>query len=367
MVRLSRSDACGPGLSRRRCGRGFAYYDPLGELVVEAVHLARIRALAIPPAWRDVWICPSPTGHIQAVGVDAAGRRQYRYHDEWRRRRDQAKFERVLGLAERLPRLRGRVSRDLALPDLHRDRVLAALVRLLDLGTFRIGNVEYADEHNTFGLATLHRDHVRLRGDEMWFDYVAKGGLRRVEVVRDRAVGEVVRALRRRRTPEDPHLFAYRPARRWLRIRSDQVNEYLRLHSGLEITAKDFRTWRGTVLMALALTGQEHPVSRTGRDRVVRTCYVAVSERLGNTPAVARSSYVDPRVVDRYHEGMTLADFVSRPPSVPELWPGTAAARRPERRTESRTTARLVASRSVEQAVIHLITGCPPAVDRAQR
>ena len=305
--RLRRSDPTRPGLTRRRAGRGWVVLDAAGRRVTDPDVLGRVRSLVIPPAWRDVWISPDPYGHIQAVGTDAAGRRQYRYHDLWRQRRDRAKHLRVLQVGERLPMLRRRWRRDLNRSGLDRDRVLAAAARLLDLGLFRVGGEEYAEEHNTYGLATLRREHVRVRQGRLVFDYTAKAGLRRIETVGDPTVVEVVDALRRRRDDPNPELFAFRSGGGWSDVKSSTVNEYLREVSGLDMSAKDFRTWHATVLMATVLARSPVPPSRRARDRAVRAGYVEVSEALGNTPAVVRSSYVDPRVVDLFHGGTTIA------------------------------------------------------------
>jgi DNA topoisomerase I len=306
--RLRRSNPSRPGLSRRRAGRGWVVLDADGQRVTDADVLGRIRALAIPPAWRDVWICPDPHGHIQAVGTDAAGRRQYRYHDVWRQHRDRAKHERVLEVGERLPAMRRRWRHHLRRPELDRQRVLAAAARLLDLGLFRVGGEEYAEENGTYGLATLRRDHVRVRQGRLVFDYPAKGGQPRLEVVDDPRVAEVVTALRRRRDDPSPELFAYRDGAGWSDVRSATVNEYLREVSGLDMSAKDFRTWHATVLMAAVLARHSPvPRSRTARDKLVRAGYVEVSEALGNTPAVCRASYVDPRVVDLFRDGTVIA------------------------------------------------------------
>ena len=307
MPRLRRSDPHRPGYTRRRAGRGWVYLDADGQRITDQATVERIRSLAIPPAWRDVWICPYPNGHIQAVGTDAAGRRQYRYHDVWREHRDRLKHLKVLQVGERLPVMRRRWARDLRRDDLDRDRVLAAAARLLDLGLFRVGGEEYAEEHNTYGLATLRRDHVTIRPGRLVFDYPAKGGLRRQEVVEDRLVAGVVTALRRRRDDPNPELFAYRVGDSWNDVKSATVNDYLREVSGLDMSAKDFRTWHATVLMAAVLAREPVPAGRRGRDRAVRSGYVEVSEALGNTPAVCKASYVDPRVVELYHDGTVIA------------------------------------------------------------
>ena len=305
--RLRRSDLSKPGLTRRRSGTGWTFLDADSNRITDPVTLARVKALAIPPAYKDVWISPHPYGHIQAVGTDAAGRRQYRYHELWSQRRAQAKHLKVLQVGERLPTMRRRWARDLKRADLDRMRVLAAAARLLDLGLFRIGGEEYAEEHSTYGLATLRREHVKVRQGKLLFDYTAKHSLRRQEVVDDPAVLAVVDHLRRRRDDPNPELFAYLVNGAWADVKSTTVNEYLREVSGLEMSAKDFRTWHATVLMAAILAREPVPPTKRSRDRTVRSGYVEVSEALGNTPAVCKASYVDPRVVDLYHGGTVIA------------------------------------------------------------
>lgn len=293
----------GEGLSRRRRGRGFSYHWPDGSQVGEAETLARISALAIPPAWEEVWICPWPNGHIQAVGTDARGRRQYRYHDEWRRQRDRQKFERVVDFARALPGLRAAVAEDLTRSDMGRDRVLAAAVRLLDLGFFRIGGEDYAEENHSFGLATLLKSHVRVQGETLVFDYTAKSGRRRVQAVADPEVLAVVGTLRRRRGG-GPELLAWQDGRRWVDVRSEDINAYIKDRSGGDFTAKDFRTWSATVLAAVALA-VSWPVSGSpsARKRAEARAMKEVAGYLGNTPAVCRRAYIDPRVVDRFRGG----------------------------------------------------------------
>ena len=297
----------GPGYRRRRAGRGFAYYDVDGSLIRDD-RLDRIRGLVIPPAWRDVWICPWPNGHIQATGVDAAGRRQYRYHDEWRARRDAAKHERVLEIARQLPDVRDAVQAGLRTRGLNRDRVLATAIRLLDLGAFRVGSEQYEEENGTYGLATLKRAHVSVRGERTFYSYTAKGGIEREVAITDRPTATVVRQLLDRPADAGEDLLAYQTDDGgWRDVTSAEINAYLREISGAEITAKDFRTWTATVLMAAALAQGQSPASRTARKKLVRAAYKHVSEQLGNTPAVCRASYVDPRVVDRFEHGETVA------------------------------------------------------------
>jgi DNA topoisomerase IB len=298
----------GPGYRRRRAGRGFSYTDTDGALIKDE-RLDRLRGLAIPPAWKDVWICPWPNGHIQATGVDAAGRRQYRYHDEWRARRDTEKHQRVLEIAHQLPDVRDAVVAALRTRGLNRERVLATAVRLLDLGTFRVGSEQYEEENGTYGLATLKRDHVSVRGERTFFSYTAKGGIEREVEITDRPTATVVRQLLERPADAGEDLLAYQlDDGTWRDVTSAEINAYLKEISGAEISAKDFRTWNATVLMAAALAETPTPKTKTARTKAVRAAYVRVSEQLGNTPAVCKASYVDPRVVDRFENGETVVE-----------------------------------------------------------
>jgi DNA topoisomerase I len=311
MPRLRRADCSEPGIRRRRRGRGFEYVDEsTGERIRDPETIDRIRALAIPPAWRDVWICPFPMGHLQATGVDAAGRKQYRYHDKWRERRDQRKFDEMVEFARVLPRMRDVVGEHLAREELDRERVLACAVRLLDAGFFRIGSEGYAAENGTYGLATMRKEHVTLGpGDHgLTFDYLAKGGKRRIQAIVDPEVREVVERLKRRRGGL-PELLAYRRGRGWVDVRSSDINEYVREVTGRECSAKDFRTWNATVLaaVALAVSAEQSGGSKTARKRAMNRAVNEVAHYLGNTPAVARASYVDPRVFDRFQSGWTIA------------------------------------------------------------
>jgi DNA topoisomerase I len=323
MVRTRRVDCSAPGIRRARRGRGFSYVGVDGGPVRDPELLARIRALVIPPAWRDVWICPIANGHLQAVGTDAAGRRQYLYHEAWRTRRDQEKFDHMLEFARVLPGLREHAASHLGGEGLTRERVLACATRLLDRGFFRMGSEGYAEQNQTYGLATIEKRHVRLDGDVIAFDYVTKGGKRRLQSVLDPEAHEVVAALLRRRGG-GPELLALRRGREWVDVRSEDVNAYIKEQTGGDFTAKDFRTWTATVLAAVALASS-FPVarSRTARTRAVRRAVEEVAQYLGNTPAVCRASYIDPRVFDRYRSGLTVAAALERLGEVDE--PGEPA------------------------------------------
>jgi DNA topoisomerase IB len=314
--RLRRSDCSQPGWQRRRRGRGFAYLADGGKPIRDPQVLERLRGLAIPPAWKDVWICPDPLGHLQATGIDAAGRKQYLYHDAWREHRDREKFERMARFGGRLPQLRRRTATDLRAREPGHDRVLACAVRLLDVGMFRIGSEQYADDDGGIGLATIRREHVQLRDGAVAFDYPAKGGVRRVQVIDDPMCVAVVGELKRRRGGPS-ELLAYRTGRRWHPLRSDEINEYLKSRLGAEFSAKDFRTWNATVLASVSLaTEGRDATSKTGRTRAINRAVRAVAELLGNTPTVARRSYIDPRVFDRYRSGWTIAGALERLPNL---------------------------------------------------
>lgn len=305
MSALKRVRCTGPGISRRRQGRGFSYVHPNGQKVADDATLVRIRSLAIPPAWADVWICPDERGHLQAVGTDVAGRKQYLYHEDWSARRGRQKFDRVLRLARRLPEMRKVGDRDIASRGLTRERTLAGAVRLLDLGFFRIGSEAYTQENGSYGLATLRRSHVRVSRDEVRFDFAAKGGQRRIQTIRDPALARLTSALLRRRGGGS-ELLAFRDGKTWRDVRSEDINSYLKGMADEDISAKDFRTWHATVLTAALLASEEELTSVTSRKRVVSTVVREVAETLGNTPAVCRASYVDPRVIDRFLNGETI-------------------------------------------------------------
>jgi DNA topoisomerase-1 len=306
-ARLRRVDCTGPGIVRRRHGRGFRYLDADGEPLDDAEVLQRIHELVIPPAWEDVWICPYPGGHIQATGIDAAGRKQYLYHPRWRERRDMQKFDDMVVFARVLPKLRKRVDAELDDDgELTFDRVCACAVRLLDRGFFRVGGEDYAVRNESYGLATMKRRHVRQRGDVLLFDYPAKSGKRRVQAVVDPAVAALIDRLKRRRGGGD-ELLAYKRGRRWVDLRSEDINAWLKDATGKDVSAKDFRTWGATVLAAVALAvSEEAAATKTGRKRAITRAIKEVAYYLGNTPAIARASYIDPRVFDRYREGKAI-------------------------------------------------------------
>ena len=308
--RLKRADCAGPGIKRIRRGRGFSYQDGSGESIADEETLERIRQLAIPPAWKEVWICPDPFGHIQATGYDEAGRKQYLYHERWQERQAERKFELVREFALALPKLRRAVTADLRRQGMPRERALACAVRLLDLGFFRVGSEVYAEENESFGLATVRREHVTIKRNEVVFDFPAKSGQRRVQSIRDAAARRAIEAMYRRRSgPED--LLAYRAGGEWVDVRSDEINEYIHEKIGVEYTAKNFRTWHGTVLAAVALAGEDPPRSEAAAKRAISRAVNQVSEALGNTPAVCRASYIDPRVLDRYRDGTTIRPAAS--------------------------------------------------------
>jgi DNA topoisomerase IB len=311
-ARLRRSDCSLPGIARVRHGRGFRYLDEESGTPVDPETRERIEELAIPPAWREVWICADPWGHLQATGIDAAGRKQYLYHDRWRARRDRQKFDEMLDFARALPLLRETASAHLAESGVTRERVLAAAVRLLDRGFFRIGSEEYAENHGTYGLATMEKRHVRcLGGGVLRFDYTAKYGHRRIQSLIDPVVYELIGELKRRRGGGD-ELLAYRDGRRWRDVSANDINSYIQDVIGEPYSSKDFRTWNATVLAAVGLAVSSRTRgSATGRKRAKVRVVREVANYLGNTPAVARSSYIDPRVFDRFDAGATIAPVLA--------------------------------------------------------
>ncbi len=305
-----RSDPNGTGILRRRCGRGFTYLGPDAATINDRRTLARIKSLVIPPAWQDVWICADPRGHIQAVGTDAAGRRQYRYHDLWRQQRDQDKHDRVQHFGAALPAIREAVGQHLDSRGLARERVLAAAIRLIDLGFFRPGGEEYAEQNGTFGLATIRKEHVTLTKGQLVFEYAGKGAKHREQAVAEDQVCAAVRSLRRRNGGGD-QLLAYRSGPCWHNVSAADINDSLGEISGGDYTAKDFRTWHATVLAAVGLAVSERAASSdSARKHAIARVVQEVAAYLGNTPAVARASYIDPRVIELYQDGYTIASVL---------------------------------------------------------
>lgn len=314
------------GIRRRRVGRGWAFYGPAGALIQDAAERRRILKLAIPPAWTDVWICPDPAGHIQVTARDARGRKQYRYHPDYRAARDHSKFRRILEFSERLPAIRERVERDLRAPELSRRQLLATVVRLLDRTLVRVGNDEYARTNNSYGLTTLRGHHVTVEGDDLRFSFRGKSGVRHTITLSDR---RLARIIQRCQDLPGQELFQYLDADGHRQaVSSGDVNEYLRAIAGPGITAKDFRTWAGTMLAARELRDVGPAASRREADRNIVAALDSVAERLGNTRAVCRQYYVHPGVLQAY-----LAGRVARQPA-PLPAPGrgrtTAALRREE-------------------------------------
>lgn len=304
----------GPGIRRKRSGQRFTYLDTHGEPIRDERELARIKALVIPPAWTDVWICPSPRGHLQATGRDARGRKQYRYHPRWREVRDETKYGRLRDFAEALPHLRRRLDHDLATSGLSRDKVLATIVRLLETTLIRVGNEEYARDNDSYGLTTLHDDHVDVNGATLRFCFRGKSGKEHTVDVRDRRLAAIVR---RCRDLPGQELFQYQdPDGLTHTIGSADVNAYLHELMGDEFTAKDFRTWAGTVLAAQELLRCGPATSESECRHNIVAAIQIVSERLGNTPAICRRCYVHPAVIEAYQDG-TLADLKATKKGIP--------------------------------------------------
>jgi DNA topoisomerase-1 len=340
---LRHSTDARPGLIRRRSGRGFSYRDADGATIRDRAVLARIKALAIPPAWSDVWICPWPNGHLQATGRDARGRKQYRYHARWSDRRGTDKFDRMLEFAEALPRIRRRTERDLALDGMPRAKVLAAVVRLLELTLIRVGNDEYARMNRSFGLTTMRGRHARIEGTAIRFQFRGKAGKVHDVGIRDR---RLARVIRRCQDLPGQELFGYVDEAGEIQdVASDDVNEYIRDASGGPFTAKDFRTWAGTVLAYRALRALQPATDAGASRRNVVEAIRTTADRLGNTPSVARGSYVHPAIVEAYLDGglgtalVEVAEEQRRPPDGADPAEERAVMRllRQRRRDERRT------------------------------
>jgi len=320
-----------PGLKRESAGKGFRYRDPSGKIIHNRQILARINSLAIPPAWADVWICPDPTGHLQATGRDDRGRKQHRYHPHWREVRDQTKYTKMIAFAKVLPQIRGRIAKDLKLPGLPRNKVLATVVRLLEVSLIRVGNEEYARENDSFGLTTLRNRHVDVNGSTLRFHFRGKSGKQHEVDIRDRRIAKIVKTCQDLPGQE---LFEYiDDSGKRQDVKSSDVNDYLREICGEDFTAKDFRTWAGTVLGALALGGLEGFGSQREAKKNVAQAVASVAQRLGNTPAVCRKCYVHPDVIAAYLDG-SLAKAIKTngdeqpPPFSARLRPDEAAVLR---------------------------------------
>jgi DNA topoisomerase I len=318
---LTRSDPHGPGITRERTGDGFRYRDLSGAQVTSSQQLLRIGALGIPPAWKDVWISPDPLGHIQATGVDSRGRTQYRYHQVWREQRDAQKFAHMLRFASALPALRSATMHDLGGRHLDRDRVAAAAVRLIDLGLFRVGGERYAELDHHYGATTLRKRDVTVVRDGVTFDYIAKEGKRRTITITDAAVRAAVRALIRSNSGLGL-LFCFQDGDAWRPLGSHAVSGYIATHAGGHFTAKEFRTWNATVLMALLLANSGPAPTARSRKSAITAGVRGVADWLGDTPAVARNSYIDPRLISRYESDGQLPAI----PRLPAVLPAAAAA-----------------------------------------
>jgi DNA topoisomerase I len=304
-ARLRKSNPLGAGYRRVRSGSGFSYKGPDGQTVRDPELRARFEALGIPPAWRDVWIAPYENGHIQAVGYDAANRKQYIYHPTWRERNDKKKFERMLLLAEVLPKARRQVTRHLRDEGVTKRRVLAAAFRMLDAGGLRIGSSRYEEENGSYGLTTLHGEHAHVDGKRVRLTFPAKSHKIWDSTIKDKDLALLIRELQRRRGPDD-RLLAYEQDGVWHPITPQDVNRYVKKRTGGSFSAKDFRTLRGTVTAAASLAKHGPEPTKGKRKRAVADAMRDAAEVLSNTPSIAKSSYVDPRLVDRYASGDTI-------------------------------------------------------------
>ncbi|MBG6215665.1 DNA topoisomerase-1 [Arthrobacter sp. CAN_A6] len=306
MARLRRSNTRKPGITRRRQGKGFSYRGPDGSLLRDRDELERVRELVIPPAWKDVWIAPYRNGHVQVLGTDEAGRRQYIYHPAWREQKDREKFDRALEFGAKLPSARRVITQHLRSNGTTRERAFAAALRIVDAGALRIGSAQYAEANGSFGVTTLLVEHVSIEGPMITFDFPGKSGQQWDTTLEDPDLAAALRPMMRREDADT--VLAYRTSdEKWHHVDGSQLNEFLRQVTGGPFTAKDFRTWQATVVAAMALAREDlKATSRTARQKAVAATMRAVADHLGNTPAVARSSYVDPRLVDRFMSGEVI-------------------------------------------------------------
>jgi DNA topoisomerase I len=295
------------GIRRERAGDSFRYYKPSGDPLEDEATLERVRKLAIPPAWTDVWICPKANGHLQATGRDARGRKQYRYHPQFREVRESTKYEHMLEFARALPGIRGRLAEHMALRGLPREKVLATVVHLLETTLIRVGNDDYAKENKSYGLTTLRNPHVKVEGAELCFQFKGKSGKQWRLQVKDRRIAKIIRACQ-----ELPgqRLFQYKDEAGEVReVTSADVNAYLREITGRDITAKDFRTWAGTVMAAMALREFEEFDTKASQKKNLKAAIERVASRLGNTPTICRKCYIHPEVLNAYAEGPLLLEM----------------------------------------------------------
>ncbi len=304
MPRLRTADTSRPGWTRRRFGRGYRLLDEHGCVIESTEERARVDALAIPPAWTQLWIAPHPNAHIQAVGTDAAGRRQYIYHERWSRKRASLKYDRAVLLAEHLPQARARVTRDLNSEAGSRTRALAVAFRLLDSAHLRVGSEQYANENGSRGLSTLDCGDATVHGDIVALRFIGKGAIEWSSETTDATLATAVRSLKRRGAGE--RLLAWKDGSTWHPLRSSEINDYVRDCTRGEFTAKDFRTLNGTIAASVALAQSGVQSTESARKKAMRSAVVATAELLGNTPAIAKSSYIDPRVFDRYRDGRLI-------------------------------------------------------------
>ena len=306
MARLRRSNTRKPGITRRRQGKGFSYRGPDGSLLRDRDELERVKGLVIPPAWRDVWIAPYRNGHVQVLGTDEAGRRQYIYHPAWREQKDREKFDRALEFGAKLPSARRAITQHLRSNGTTRERAFAAALRIVDAGALRIGSAQYAEANGSFGVTTLLVEHVSVEGPVITFAFPGKSGQWWDTTLEDADLAAALRPMLRREDADT--VLAYRTSdEKWHHVDGSQLNEFLRQVTGGPFTAKDFRTWQATVIAAMALAREDlKATSRTARQKAVTATMRAVADHLGNTPAVARSSYVDPRLVDRFMSGEVI-------------------------------------------------------------